>query len=454
MYQVLLVDDEYMILNGLKKIIDWKSLGFQIVAKAENAKEGLSVLEQQRIDLVVTDVTMPEINGLEFIEAAQKEHHNFEFMILSGYQEFDYLKGGMQLGAVNYLMKPVNKFELIESLKKIKTRLDQQNEQKNQQEIYQELLFSQWLNEELDEASEEEIIGQISEKQRRIVLIQLSRIHDPLINTWLKEHQQIFYYQRNYGDRILITLLLEADEVDGFCCFVQENIPDQEWLISIGEETDSLDKIPETFQQEQTIDFSSFRRVLQNKRLDDAQKMITDFFEQFQLAAMMPEDIRYSSFLLFMEIQRELIDLEDEEYLQGIEKIHQAKTVQELHQLLLSFVQKHQRQKKYSGNVEKVIEILHQHYQEPLTLKEVSESLHLNVMYLGQLFKKETKKSFSAYLNHLRMEKAKQLLLHSNQNVNEIASEIGYNNTTYFSKLFKKIVGRSPKEYREKRGES
>ena len=60
---------------------------------------------------------------------------------------------------------------------------------------------------------------------------------------------------------------------------------------------------------------------------------------------------------------------------------------------------------KYSGNVEKVIEILHQHYQEPLTLKEVSESLHLNVMYLGQLFKKK-RKSFSAYLNHLRMEKA------------------------------------------------
>ena len=120
---------------------------------------------------------------------------------------------------------------------------------KNQQEIYQELLFSQWLNEELDEISEEEIIGQISEKQHRIVLIQLARTHDTLINRWLQERQQIFYYQRNYGDRVLITLLLEADEVDGFCCFVQENFPDQEWLISIGEETDSLDKIPETFQQ-------------------------------------------------------------------------------------------------------------------------------------------------------------------------------------------------------------
>lgn len=118
MYRVLLVDDEYMILTGLKKIIDWPSLGFQVVATAENAMQGLSILENQKIDLVITDVTMPEMNGLEFIEAAQKEHHTFEFMILSGYQEFDYLKSGMQLGAVNYLMKPVNKAELRTALKK------------------------------------------------------------------------------------------------------------------------------------------------------------------------------------------------------------------------------------------------------------------------------------------------------------------------------------------------
>lgn len=141
MYRVLLVDDEYMILAGLQKIVDWASLGFQVVATAENAMQGLSVLENQSIDLVITDVTMPEMNGLEFIEAAQKEHHAFEFMILSGYQEFDYLKSGMQLGAINYLMKPVNKTELIASLTKVKQQLDHQIEQKNQQEIYQEVLL-------------------------------------------------------------------------------------------------------------------------------------------------------------------------------------------------------------------------------------------------------------------------------------------------------------------------
>lgn len=95
--------------------------------------------------------------------------------------------------------------------------------------------------------------------------------------------------------------------------------------------------------KEQTVDSSNFGRVLQGKQLDDARRMITDFSEQFQLAVMMPEDIRYSSFLLFVEIQWESINLENEECLQGIEKIYQVRTVQELHQLLLSFIQRYQR---------------------------------------------------------------------------------------------------------------
>ncbi|WP_206853861.1 response regulator [Candidatus Enterococcus mangumiae] len=481
MYNVLLIDDEYMILAGLKKIIDWNSLGFEVVATAENAMEGLSILEKQPIDFVLTDVTMPEMNGLEFIEVAQKQYPHFEFMILSGYQEFDYLKSGIQLGAVNYLMKPVNKTELITSLETVKKRLDHQYEQKNQQEIFQEILFSQWLNEELDEPSEEELLEKLGSKQRRILLVQLPREAEKTVKEWLVKTKEPYYYQRNYGKLLLYVLLLEEQTVAGFCRLVETCFSEQEWLISIGEETKEVEKIPESFHQakdnlqlhqfygeqkqqiiyadqhvanEQVIDFSNFNRVLQSGQLEAAQKMVTDFFEQFQRAVMTPEDIRHLSFLLFMDIQREFVRLEDDEYLHGIQQINQAKSVQDLHHLLLALLKEQQNQKKYSLNVEKVLGILHEHYHEPLTLKEVSEDLHLNVMYLGQLFKKETKKSFSSYLNHLRMEQAKWLLLHSNQNINEISNEIGYNNTTYFSKLFKKIVGQSPTEYRENQGKS
>lgn len=386
MYRVLLVDDEYMILAGLQKIVDWASLGFQVVATAENAMQGLSVLENQSIDLVITDVTMPEMNGLEFIEAAQKEHHAFEFMILSGYQEFDYLKSGMQLGAINYLMKPVNKTELIASLTKVKQQLDHQIEQKNQQEIYQEVLFSQWLNEELDEVSEEEILDKIGGKQRRVLLAQVSRSVGKSVNQWLKNHQELFYYQRNFGDMERFTLLLEEASVSAFCRFIQEKSMEENWLISIGDETADPDKIPESYQhakdnlqlhqfygekdqhiffaeqeaaKEQAIDFSSFNRVLKSGQLASAQQMITQFFDQFQTAVMTPDDIRHFSFLLFMDIHRELIRLEDDEYLKGIQQINQAKTVQELHQLLLSLIKEQQKQVRYSENVERVMTILH-----------------------------------------------------------------------------------------------
>lgn len=238
---------------------------------------------------------------------------------------------------------------------------------------------------------------------------------------WLRNQQESFYSQRNFGEMLLFTLLLNETAISRFCRFIQNQCTDQEWFISIGDETADPDKIPESYQhakdnlqlhqfygekdqqiffaeqaaaEEQAIDFSSFSRSLQSGQLDVAQRMVTDFFEQFQTAVMTPEDIRHFSFLLFMDIQRELISLEDEEYFKGIQYINQAKTVQELHELLLSLIKAQQKQKKYSENVERVISILHEQFKEPLTLKDVSENLHLNVMYLGQLFKKKTKKVF------------------------------------------------------------
>ncbi|EPH96046.1 response regulator receiver domain protein [Enterococcus faecalis 13-SD-W-01] len=477
MYSVLLVDDEYMILNGLKKIVDWQALGFEVTAVAESALAGLAAMEKNSIDLVITDVTMPEINGLEFIEAAQKEQQYFEFIILSGYQKFDYLKSGLQLGAVNYLMKPVNKIELIDSLTKVKHRLDQRKKQKNQQEIYQEVLFSQWLNEELDEESEEELMRSICTNQSyRILLAQIPREEEQPILNWLKDNKEKFYYQRNYGEQQVFTILLSKRQAECFCRDFTEVAHKENWLISVGEETEDIDQLPETYQRakdnlklhqfygerqcrifystierldDQTIDFLAFSRALQKKQIDYAEKMIHEFFDQFHSFAFAPEDVRHFTFLLLMDVQRELANLEDEEYLKGIQCINQAETVHELQELILSLLKRQQAQKAYSKNVKNVLDILHEQYQEALTLKNVAETLHLNVMYLGQLFKKETKKSFSAYLNHFRIEQAKWLLLHSEKNVNEIANEVGYTNTTYFSRLFKKLTGQTPKDFRD-----
>lgn len=479
-YKVLLVDDEYMIPMGLKKLVDWKSLGFEVVAAAESANEALSIMEEQRIDLVITDVTMPEINGLEFIEAAQKQQFEFEFMILSGYQEFSYLKSGLQLGAVNYLMKPVNKQELIDTLKKVKERLDQQVYKKNQQELHQENLLAQWLNDELDERGEDEVSQLLTtEKKWTVLLVQVDRLDGQIVTTWLREHCQCFYFQRNLGDAMLLTLLCQSMQEAAFLAFMERQFGSGNWWISVGEKGIAAEDIPLSYQlvkdslqlhhfynypdrivyaekmqgKHQLMDFSEFNRLLRDNKLHEAEISLQNLFMQIHRLAIAPENARQVAFLLFMDIRRELLLLEDEEYLSVVDKISNAVHIDELRDLLLQTLREQKEHTSYSENVARVVQIIQENYQEELTLKDVANQLFLNAMYLGQLFKKETKKSFSQYLNHYRIEKAKQLLSRTEDNVNEVALAIGYNNTTYFSKKFKNIVGVSPKDFRKQASE-
>ena len=109
MYRMLLVDDEYMILAGLQKLIPWQELGIEIVGTAKNGQEALDFVRNNVVDIVISDVTMPLLSGIEFIRQAQSEDIYFHFLILSGYQEFDYVKEGLRMGADNYLIKPVDK---------------------------------------------------------------------------------------------------------------------------------------------------------------------------------------------------------------------------------------------------------------------------------------------------------------------------------------------------------
>lgn len=480
MYKVLLVDDEYMIPMGLKKLVDWKSLGFEVVAVAESANEALSIMEEQRIDLVITDVTMPEINGLEFIEAAQKQQFEFEFMILSGYQEFSYLKSGLQLGAVNYLMKPVNKQELLDTLKKVSERLNQQVYQKNQQEIHQENLLAQWLNDELDERGEEEVSQLLtSEKIWTVLLVQVDRLKGQIVTNWLREHCHCVYFQRNLGDATLLTLLCQGIQEEMFLAFMERQFGSGNWWVSVGEKGRAVEDIPISYQsvkdslqlhqfynyperivyaekmqgQHQLMDFSEFNRLLRDNKLHEAEISLQNLFMQIHHLTIAPENARQIAFLLFMDIRRELLLLEDEEYLSVVNKISNSVHIDELRDLLLQTLREQKEHTSYSENVARVVQIIQENYQEELTLKDVANQLFLNALYLGQLFKKETKKSFSQYLNHYRIEKAKQLLSRTEDNVNEVALAIGYNNTTYFSKKFKNIVGVSPKDFRKQASE-
>ena len=140
MYKVLLVDDEYMITEGLKRLIPFEKWDMEVVATANHADDALDYVREHPVDIVISDVNMPDKTGLEMIGEMKELLPEAYYILLSGYQEFEYVKKAMNLNVVDYLVKPVDKVELEHLLEKILGQL--------REKVYGPEMLSQKLDEE------------------------------------------------------------------------------------------------------------------------------------------------------------------------------------------------------------------------------------------------------------------------------------------------------------------
>jgi two-component system response regulator YesN len=118
-YKVLIVDDEELIRNGINHLINWESLGCKVCATAANGVEGLDMIRTFRPEIVITDLKMPGKNGMELIAEAVTDNPRTKFIVLSGYEEFDFAKEVMKYGIKYYLLKPCDEDELVAHLKSV-----------------------------------------------------------------------------------------------------------------------------------------------------------------------------------------------------------------------------------------------------------------------------------------------------------------------------------------------
>jgi len=131
MYKVLLIDDEPWILKDMELLVDWASLGFKIVAKISDPEQAIYLIKEQRPDLVICDIKMPGLNGIELIKMVKKRFNDLFVVFLSAYSEFSYAKQAIALGAFDYILKPIEKSELTDLLLRIRSKLKKDEEQKN-----------------------------------------------------------------------------------------------------------------------------------------------------------------------------------------------------------------------------------------------------------------------------------------------------------------------------------
>jgi len=127
MYSVLITEDESLIRNGLKVLIPWEKYGFVVAALAENGDKALEMMKTQHFNVVITDVRMPRMDGLELIRTMHERKISSEVIIISGYRNFEYARTAIEFGVRNYLLKPISTAALINTLASIRNLLDQKN---------------------------------------------------------------------------------------------------------------------------------------------------------------------------------------------------------------------------------------------------------------------------------------------------------------------------------------
>ena len=123
-YKVLLVDDEEEVRNAIEQRINWEELGFEVIGKAQNGVKAMEIAEKLQPDVVITDIKMPYMNGLELARNLKEENPGVRILILTGFDEFEYAKEAVHLEIEEYILKPINANELSECLKRLKNVLD------------------------------------------------------------------------------------------------------------------------------------------------------------------------------------------------------------------------------------------------------------------------------------------------------------------------------------------
>lgn len=506
MYKVFLVDDEPFIIEGMHHIVDWQEFGLVIAGVAQDGKAALDALKQQQVDLLITDISMPEMNGLQLIRELRSFMPDLKIIVLSGFNEFDYLKEGMKYGIENYLLKPINVQELKDTLQITINKLNAPYAQRwldNDISILRENILYRWVAGQISylELKERASLLQIDiaapyymtamlrcKEQAEACYVKAAQameamrgdtvhvfrdfagntillfaLHDPLHERTraLAELKQLQQQLANFKLRITLgsakpafsgaaISYTEAQQAqDYFLIMLEQNMIDCELLQWENEEKGCSFVFP----------WPIYVKLIHSGDAAGLDCQIEqDIGELCSQPDITPTALRATVTVLLRLLHDEQ---NTEEELQPNQQLLQLKEldavvrttdigelialVQESGKRLLSSLPREKKSPVVAG----VLDRIHASYDEPLSLKQLGGEYNVHPVYLGQLFQKETGSSFNDYLNRYRIDKAKELLRQSRRRVQEIALKVGYTETGYFYKQFKKYVGVSPVEYKE-----
>ncbi|ADL49826.1 response regulator transcription factor [Clostridium cellulovorans] len=506
MLNVLIVDDEPIVREGLKIIIDWNKYGYTVCGEGLDGKDGFEKILTLKPDLVLVDINMPGMNGIEMIKAAKEQGALSKFIVLTGYSQFEYAQNAIKLGVKSYLLKPIDEDELIENLKGLYLEIEQEKNKNKylnltkkhlRNELLRKIVTGSYLQDDLIEYRE--ISGQKSDAERFVVSIIDTCVGDETTKP-IKIEERIEECLKDKMDiglcrvegKYVITFV---DKSDASIKMLLSSIYNQlvgnknvSAFIAIGESVEVVEDISKSYK--------SAKEIIENKFIYDDEKIvkygstnqgdkditfgkddIQALYTSIEIGDMdkltntikllekslinsnlSTEKMKGLLIKYFLEIKSQLVASfpeykdkfpKDDDIINGIYSYANLKTLlQYIKEEFMSMSEVIEN--NCSDNIMKrIVNYIDRNYYKDIKLEMLAEIFNYNSAYLGKMFKNHTNESFNSYLDKIRIENAKKLLTNDSLKVYQVSEKVGYKNIDYFYSKFKRYVGMSPKEYKK-----
>lgn len=529
MLKVFIVDDEIIQREGLIKYVPWENYNMEIIGNASDGIEALEVISKLLPDILITDVKMPRMNGLELSRKAKEIFPDIKILIISGYKDFESARAAIEMNAYAFIIKPVIMEKFEQELVKIQLKFQKEkvfNEeyariQKQLEEskpllmerFIKDLLYGFLIDEETIRRRAEYLSMELLKRKYHLLLIQVdkknnfSTTEDNILLFYLNLSSHLISVYGNSSSDILIQIKEDEYVLITFDTSLDEiqlhdlireirqsvhSLFDRTVTIGISNAKSNIVQLREAYIEAEMATKQKFYlgkgkniffrdiNITNNIPIvveERYEKLISDVevgnvdvveettnmvFLQLSRASGIEEHyVRAFCYRIIGDIYRILYNKNEkaesifgEEYILW-NKICRYDTIPDVWQWLkniINAVTRHiynKHTKKNITAVDTIIEILETKFYKHITIEELSRQVFLAPNYISNIFKEKTGESVIDYLTKVRMKHARELLSNQSLRIFEVAEKVGFDNTSYFSAVFKNSFGLTPKKFRE-----
>ncbi len=504
MWKVLIVDDEKPIRQWFEHVIRQCGDEFEIAGLAANGQEALKLCMSTAPDIVITDIKMPVMDGLELIEQARRVNADISFLILSNYDEFEFVRHGLRVGVKDYLLKAeTDDQDIVAALRKISEGRKRKGVRQDREQPQLRDVLSrpeEWLSLELLQGTMRWVICGLDRTAQGnlgtgpIPSTSLTEVYRNWAEAaFTRGRIQLFVDERDDSVAMLIgyshasAMPSDVELADRCRAWGAEARTKYDCTVSFG--------IGETFSSSAAL-HSEFRKAKRAYRLqfytgemsvhlakgsgdfglseDHAAaaeimkplksadlmessliKRVLQGLDEFKARLVEPSETAEAVRAFLERMEGQLIGKTERRYAESpdiFSDLERSSCWQELKEAVqrhLSRMQEiaYRHTFVYSETTNRIMAYLSEHYADKLSMSVLADQVHMNENYLSKLFKKETGKTITRYMIEVRMEQAKRLLATMRHKVNQVASEVGYASEAHFSTAFKTYYGITPSQY-------